>query len=345
MVSALFGAGLAVSGWVRKEFPRRVTVAAQATIGVLMGAYIDLDTFRDVGPDLFGLAGALVATIVLCLVTGLLLPRFIPIDLLDSVLGMVPGGTGANVAIAEELQADTRVVAFMQYLRTTVMAASAPLVVVFMGRRESGERPPAAGWPKHFVDNLELVEGDDQLLGLAGLITLCVSGYLIGRLLRLPAAAMIGPMLVSTAVPAVINHQFGPSELVKQFVFVIVGLEIGLKFRRESLPQIWRLLPGVGCAVLAIGVATGIIAALLAAAIGIPFLDAYLATSPGGRTAVMAAAVSANADLPLIASVQALRLFVMVLVTTLIGRWLTKRRKRAASPLETDADNTGRPSS
>ncbi len=310
-----------------------------------MGAYIDLDTAHDVGRDLLAVSGAILATIVLCLAAGWLLPRFIPINALDSLLGMIPGGTAATLAVAEELQADSRLVSFMQYLRTSVMAASAPLVVVFMKPQEPGQRPPAAGPFEHFVDNLKLVEASNQLRGVAGLIILCVSGYLIGRLLRLPAAATIGPLLVSAAVPQVINAQYNPSELVKQFVFVIVGLEIGLKIRRASVQQIWRVLPGVVCAILAIGLATGIIATALAATIGIPFLDAYLATTPGGKNAVMAAAVDANADLALIASVQALRLIATVLLTTLIGRWLIKRRKRAASPPRpgADQDTTSRP--
>jgi hypothetical protein len=332
LVSIVVGAVLALAGWVRTPLPRRVNIAAQAGVGALMGCYVDLDSVRTIGNVFPAICCAIFTTIALSVVTGLLLPRLVPIDARDSVLGMVPGGSAAIVAVAEELKADPRIVAFMQYLRIAVVAASAPLVVMILGQwSPDASTPRAAGALNRVpVSDLQLVDSDSQLLGIAVLVALCVSGYLIGQLLRLPAAATIGPMLLTAGVLLLIRHQFIPGELASHYLFVIVGLEIGLRFTRASLRRMWRLVPGIVLATLAISSASSLVAYPLSVAAHIPFLDAYLATTPGGINAVLAVAASGHARLTIISTAQTLRLFVIVLLMPVFLRWLASHHKFAA---------------
>jgi hypothetical protein len=312
--------------------PRRVNIAAQAGLGALMGCYLDLDSVHTIGNVFPAICCALITTIALSMVIGLLLPRFIPIDARDSVLGMVPGGSATIVAVAEELKADPRIVAFMQYLRIGIVAASAPLVV--MALRQWGPDAPTrrgAGALKRVpVSEPQLVDSHHQLLGIAVLVALCVSGYPIGRLLRLPAAATLGPMLLSAGVLLLVRHQFTPDELASQYLFVIIGLQIGLRFTLASLRQIWRLVQGIVLATIAVTSASSLVAYALSVAAHIPFLDAYLATTPGGINAVLAVAASGHARLTIISTAQTLRLFVIVLLMPVFLRWLASHHKFAA---------------
>jgi hypothetical protein len=331
LVSIVVGAVLALAGWVRTPLPRRVNIAAQAGVGALMGCYLDLESVHTIGNVFPAICCALMTTIALSMVIGLLLPRFIPIDARDSVLGMVPGGSAAIVAVAEELKADPRIVAFMQYLRIGIVAASAPLVVMTLrqwGPDASSRRAGALN--RVPISEPQLVDSHHQLLGIAVLVALCVSGYPIGRLLRLPAAATIGPMLLSAGVLLLVRHQFTPDELASQYLFVIIGLEIGLRFTRASLRQIWRLVPGIVLATIAITSASSLVAYTLSVAAHIPFLDAYLATTPGGINAVLAVAASSHGQLTIISTTQTLRLFVIVLLMPIFLRWLASRHKPAA---------------
>ena len=67
-------------------------------------------------------------------------------------------------------------------------------------------------------------------------------------------------------------------------------------------------------------------AALLASLAGAPFLDAYLATTPGGMPAVLATAAGAQADTTFVLAVQTLRLLIMVAVAPpLVRLWLAGR--------------------
>jgi uncharacterized membrane protein AbrB (regulator of aidB expression) len=61
---------------------------------------------------------------------------------------------------------------------------------------------------------------------------------------------------------------------------------------------------------------------------GIPFTEAYLATTPGGINAVLATAESTGTNVPLVSTVQSLRLFVVVLAVPLVVRALEASRRR-----------------
>jgi hypothetical protein len=342
LVSIVVGAVLALAGWVRTPLPRRVNIAAQAGVGALMGGYLDLDSVPAIAGVFPAICCAIITTIALSMVTGLLLPRLVPIGARDSVLGMVPGGSAAIVAVAEELKADPRIVAFMQYLRIAIVAASAPLVVMILRQWGPDESTPRAAAALHRVpiSDPQLVDSDNPLLGIAVLVALCVSGYLIGRLLRLPAAATVGPMLLTAGVLLLVRHQFTPGELASQYLFVIIGLEIGLRFTRALLRQILRLVPGIVLATIAVTSASSLVAYALSMAEHIPFLDAYLATTPGGINAVLAVAASGHAQLTIISTTQTLRLFVIVLLMPIFLRWLANRHKPATLPSRAAADET-----
>jgi hypothetical protein len=136
-------------------------------------------------------------------------------------------------------------------------------------------------------------------------------------------------MLLSAGVLLLVRHQFTPDELASQYLFVIIGLEIGLRFTRASLRQIWRLVPGIVLATIAITSASSLVAYTLSVAAHIPFLDAYLATTPGGINAVLAVAASSHGQLTIISTTQTLRLFVIVLLMPIFLRWRANRDKPA----------------
>ena len=61
-------------------------------------------------------------------------------------------------------------------------------------------------------------------------------------------------------------------------------------------------------------------------ATGLPALDTYLATTPGGLYAVLAAAVGSGADATFVLSVQVLRLLVMLLAAPVLAKTLSRNR-------------------
>lgn len=57
------------------------------------------------------------------------------LSLTDATLGMVPGGSAAVVSCADDLGADSRIVAFSQYLRVGLVGLTAPAIALGFRRR------------------------------------------------------------------------------------------------------------------------------------------------------------------------------------------------------------------
>ncbi|CAJ61807.1 hypothetical protein; putative membrane protein [Frankia alni ACN14a] len=186
VVPLLVGAFLALGGMVRRNLPAPTIRGSQAVLGVLMGSYLNISELRSVLGTALPLTAVTLATIALCLLAALLFTRTSRGSVTDAALGMMPGGSAAIVACAEELRADSRLVALSQYLRVGLVAVTAPAVVAVshgtVGRPRPGSFPAYA----------HLVDGSSQLLGLAFLPGVCLLGARAGRRLGLPAPALPG---------------------------------------------------------------------------------------------------------------------------------------------------------
>ncbi|MFE4640401.1 AbrB family transcriptional regulator [Streptomyces sp. NPDC056730] len=332
LASLLVGAVLALSGRVRDRLPGPANRTSQALVGALMGSHLTSSALMAAAPSALPLTAVTAATIGLSVAIAWFLARKGRISRPTAVLGMMPGGSAGIVTCADELKADVRLVAFNQYLRVGLVATTAPLLAHWMaGGSSSG---PAGGggagsWPGPGL--FQLVAGPDQLTGLLTLAAVAVAGILAGRRLRLPTPALIGPMLValvatmSGAIPA-----FAPAGILQDVVFVLVGMDVGVRFTRDTLRRVRGLLPSILAAMTAVCLGCAGMAWIFAKATGTPLMDAYLATTPGGINAVLAAAVSSHGDVALVSTVQSLRLLVVMLLTPMIIRRLTPDRPKPA---------------
>ena len=305
IVAILIGAGFAMLLHQPARMPKPLHTASQAGVGAMMGSELKPDAMASVSGFLGPLLTVTVLTIVLSVLISLGLNRVCTISRRSATLGLAPGGSSAIVSAADEMGADSHAVAFAQYVRVALIALSAPLVVQGMNAH------PAAA-----AHHVETTIGPMTPLGVLVLGAVTVGGVVLARRVHLPAAALLGPMIAGAVVTVLgVPTEFAPSGLLADAAFALVGLEVGLRFTRQSLVRVRRLALPLTAAVMTTCVACGAVAWAFAQAIGIPFRDAYLATTPGGINAVLSTAAATHANLPLISSVQSLRLFVVALVT------------------------------
>jgi membrane AbrB-like protein len=307
-------------GW-RMDLPGPARVVAQAVTGVAVGAYVESDTMRAIGEHIVPVAIVSVATLALTVVAGILLARYSELDRPTAAFGMIAGGAAGIVAIADELDADNRLVAVLQYLRVLIIVVLTPLVAsaVFPGDHgiHTGVGHEASG-----------SLGDAALL----LAAACAGGVAIARLVPLPAVSLLGPMLVTAGLTlAGVPFAVPLPSWIQNIAFAAIGLMVGLRFTPDSVRAAGRaLVPGlvaiagmlVGCAVLALA---------LAPLADVSTLDAYLATTPGGLYAVLDTAVGSGANTTFVLAVQVLRLFVMLLAAPVLARWLVRGRTSTAA--------------
>lgn len=334
IAAILVGAAAALTGLARRQLPRRVRLGSQTVVGVIMGAYMSASALQSVASSALPLLTVTVASIVLCLGCGALLAKVTGIGLADGTLSMVPGGSAAIVAAADEMGADGRLVAFAQYFRVALVAGTAPLVAVAIHPAGQAAAAPSGG--QLLQASHEVVGGAHQLPGVVILIAVCLLGPQLGRKVGLPAPALLGPMVLAAIFSATGAAQgFEPAGLLRSVAFTLVGLEVGLRFTWQSARHAGRLVPHLLAGTILVCGACAGMAWLVSVLSGISFVDAYLATTPGGINAVLAAAASMDANLPVVSAAQSVRLFAVMLVTPPLIQWLTgavasERRARLA---------------
>jgi membrane AbrB-like protein len=305
--------------------PRPGTVAAQGLIGVSIGALVDLETLAAIGRDWLPVLSVTVGTLLLTVVAGLLMRLQPGISPVTGAFAMIAGGASGITAMSQELGADDRMVAVLQYLRVLIIVVLMPVVATALFGAEPGSGGPVVddggpGWPA----------------GLLFSAVCLLAGVPLAQLLRIPVPALLGPMLLAAALDlSGLSQGAEVPAALELAAFLLIGLMVGLNFTRDSMRTIGRALP------LALVVILGVIAgcaglgAVLTVTTGATALDAYLATTPGGLYAVLATAQDGGADATFVLAVQVLRLFVMLLAAPLLARWL-RRSGRGESGVPQD---------
>jgi len=302
----------AVPGWVRP--------VALAVVGGVLAA-----TFR---PSVFPLlarhwpAVSLVVgvTLLLSLAVGLLLSRVARLDRKSAALGTLPGAASGMLAMSAPLGADPRLVAVSQFTRVIVVVVCAALVSR-LGLAPGPAADPALGHglTTSNFEGATLVNGGWPAYGLTALVA--ALGAWAGTRLRLPAGALMGPLVLGVFLEELGLVRLAWPPGVPQAAYLFLGLWVGLLFDRDSVKTVGRLFPFVLASAVALVIACAGLGWVLGAITGMDGLTAYLATTPGGIDSVAIMALGSGADAPLVLAVQTLRLFAVVLVASLLGRW------------------------
>ena len=319
--AALFGGLLAglvrgLAGRTALDVPRAGTAAAQAVVAVSIGALVDLDTLAAIGEDWLPVLLVTVATLLLTVGAGLLLRLQPGISPVTGAFAMIAGGASGITAMARELGADDRMVAVLQYLRVLLIVVLMPVVATTVygadpGAGTAAAAPAGPGWPA----------------GLAFTAACALVGVPLARLVRLPVPALLGPLLVAAAADlSGLSRGAQVPAVVEAAAFLLIGLQVGLRFTVASLRTVGRALPLALAIIVGLVLACAGLGLVLSAATGVSRLDAYLATTPGGLYAVLATATGTGADATFVLAVQVLRLFVMLLAAPLVARRLRPRR-------------------
>jgi uncharacterized protein len=325
----LFGAllvglafALAPTGRLGLDVPAPLFTGAQAVVGVVLGAYLQSSSLRALGDDWLPVALVSAATLGVSLLAGEATARVTGIDRVTASLGTIAGGASGITTMARELGGDDRLVAFMQYLRVLVVVLITPLFAAAAFPGDGSGSGGGAG----AVGALSVI-GSARDIGVT--LGLALGGAALNRLLTIPAGALLWSMLLSGIVtlsaPA---HWFVAPAAIQDVAFAIIGLQVGLRFTLDTVRQTGRLLIPMLVSIMALLVACFGLAIILNATTDASLADAYLATTPGGLYAVLAAAVGAGANTTFIVAVQGLRIVVMVLLAPLAVRRIVSRPRR-----------------
>lgn len=191
----------------------------------------------------------------------------------------MPGAFSSVAVLAATSSADLPRVILAQSLRVfTLVALMPPILSLASGGATGGAPalpPPAT----------------NSASAALAVFLACGAGALVLNRLRVPAATLLGAMVVSAGLHAsgLVQGRF-PQPLII-LGFVATGAAIGARFRGTTLRTVIRTLPGaVASILLALGV-SALFAGAGAWMLGLPFGQLWLAYAPGGVEAMAAMAL------------------------------------------------------
>lgn len=289
--------------------PPLLAMAAQAAIGLLIAPSLNPTVLADAARDPWLFVGGVLATLAAGVGIGWVLARWRVLPGSVAVWGSMPGAATAMVLIARDEGADWQLVAVMSYLRVILVAAIASLLAALVTGHGGGHAPGGAWFPR--ID----------AIGLAATIAIGAAGVWGAKRLRVPAAALLGPMVLGAALESTgLVHPALPGWLLAPS-YLLVGWRIGLGFTPQIVATARRAAPSLLLASGTLVLFCAGCSVILARVSGKDLLTAYLAMSPGGADSVAIIASSTPVDVPFVMSMQVAR-FVAVL---LIGPWLARR--------------------
>ena len=300
--------------------PRWGRLASLAVVGGVLAATFTPSVLPLIAANWAPVCLVVGGTLLLSLAAGMLLARVARLDLRTAALGTLPGAASGMLAMSGPLGADPRLVAVMQYTRVVVVVFSAALVSrLGLVPGSVPQEISTQGLQAHASGGTVLVQDAWLVYVLTALVA--ALGAWVGTRLRLPAGALLGPLVLGVGLEelGVVRLAWPPG--VPQAAFLVLGLWVGLLFDRASIKRAGRLFPFVLASSVGLVVACAGLGWSLTALTDITGLTAYLATTPGGIDSVAIMALGSGADAPLVLAIQTLRLFAVVLAGALLGRW------------------------
>jgi membrane AbrB-like protein len=320
LLGCMLAAVLLASQGMEVQMPPYLFAWGQSLIACLMAHSLHFEVLQRVAGDwlLFvGMGAALVGASVLL---GYWLMRTGLLPGTTAVWGLAPGAASVMVLLAGDFGADTRLVAFMQYLRLAIVVALASLVAhSFTGW--SLPTGPHEEWISQLRNWITVHSG----LNASSTLGLSLTSAWLARRWGMPGGTLLVPMLAAMAFDNLSPLRLelpGPLLLV---AYAVLGWGIGLRFNRTILSHAWRLLPSVLMAIGAL-IALGLLMASGLIASGrVSALTAYLATSPGGADSVAVIAAASAVDAGFVMAMQMVRFFMVLLFGPRLARWLVNR--------------------
>lgn len=282
-------------------------------IGVAIGAAFTPDILSEA--PRWGLSLAMLALFLpLAHAIGhLVYSRLGGLDRRTAFFSAVPGGLYESIQLGEQAGADIQMLTMLQFLRLILCILLVPIAFTIVTGAAVGS---ASGIR---------IAGAEVPLGLqdaAVLLGAAVAGVWLGERLRLPAANIFGPLILSAAAHLTGLTQTVPPDWLILLTQLVVGTGLGTRFagmKRARLGQALRLAT-LNMA-LALGLAWGF-ALALATLTGMPAGAVFLAYAPGGVAEMSLVALSLQVSMVYVTVHHVLRIVLSVFIVQIAHRHL-----------------------
>jgi membrane AbrB-like protein len=315
MIGAMAATTAAAVAGAPIAMPRGLRSVMVALLGVMLSSGFAPDILERMADWAVSLATLFAYVAVAGAASMLYFQRFAGYDRPTAFFSAMPGGLSEMILVGSELGGDGRIISLVHAARILLVVFSLPFAFQLLLGYEPAARP-AVGPALDAVS-----PADVAVLSACG-----IAGFFGARALRLPAAAVVGPMALSAAL-----HLAGwteakpPAELVA-VAQVVVGASIGCRFAGVALALIGRtVVLAAGSTVILVAV-TLVFALALNGTTGLPIPALMLAFAPGGLAEMSLIALALSLDAAFVATHHVVRIFLIVVLAPVLFRARERRR-------------------
>jgi hypothetical protein len=300
------------------RFPNWLRIGFIATIGLMIGAQVTPALFADAGHYALSL-GAVTLFVGLAHGAGFAIyHRLGGYDRVTAYYASAPGGLYESIEMGEAAGADLTRLMMQQFLRIIVVVTALPLgLSLWLG----GPVGSAAG--------MTLARGDVPWSDLPVIALAMLGGVALGRVLRLPAGQLTGPLALAAGLSLTGWLTLDLPQWLVNLAQVVLGTALGLRFTGLSRALLVR---GAGLALAAVGTMLAIcvgLAAGLHALTGEAVDVLVISFAPGGVTEMALIALSLQANPAFVTLHHIYRIVLTVLMLGVLARLRPARRDAA----------------
>lgn len=285
-----------------------------AVIGVMIGAQVTPALLGDPGALALS-AGALVIFIALCLgFNYCIFRRLGGYDRATAFYAAMPGGLYESISMGEEAGADLARLMLQQFLRVIAVVTLVPIGLSL--------------WLGHSVGSaggMSLARPDVPWQALPVVALAILAGIALGRLLRLPARQLTGPMAVGAALSLSGAITLDIPQWLINLALIVVGTALGTRFHGASRGMMTRALGLALVSVTGMLIITAPVAMLVAHETGQRFDIMLVAFAPGGVTEMTLVALSLSGNPAIVTLHHIARILITVALLTGSAGWLRRR--------------------
>ena len=316
--SMMFCTAAAMAG-LPVQVPVQLRSGMIMILGIMLGSAFYPGILGRMGEWTISLLGVALYIVVAAALGILFLKRVGRYDPVTAFFTATPGGLNEMVMVGTAMGGDDRTISLAHSARVMLVVMTIPVWFQFF----QGYNPAARGPLGPGLTELPLVD----LILLAS----CAIGAVVARRLRLPAAMLVGPMLLSAAIHLAGVTTGKPPGVLIAAAQIVVGAALGSRFAGIRLSRVAHTLAVASGLTILLLVITLAFSAVLHAMTGIPLPALVLAFAPGGLAEMSLVALALGVDAALVSTHHIVRIVLIVTFAPLAFRMLRHFEQRRAA--------------
>jgi membrane AbrB-like protein len=284
-------------------------------LGIMLGSAFTPDIIDNAGQWWQSILSLMIFVVLLAAAVAVFLHRVARFDPVTAYFAAAPGSFATMVIMGTEMGGDERNISLIHAIRIMLTV----LVIPFWFRFYHDYVPGGAGG----LPGLGLIM--DFPLEDFAILAACSLGYPLAKLVRFPAAALLGPMFLSAIVHLTgLTSAKPPSEIVNLSQLVI-GTGLGCRFVGLHVKQVFgTMLLSAGITFFMLSLAAAF-AFGLEQYTGLPFTALWLAFAPGGLAEMTLISLAMNIDTAFVSTHHLIRMMFLVFVTPIVFKLIRNR--------------------